>query len=96
MVLPVLALAYAGVTLYSIFGLQKTPLNILYAVHPICSCLFIMFASLGGASKLAANCAARAVAMSGVPVRTCLLDRSALAQPSPATNLQCGILPPAP
>ncbi|GFR46551.1 hypothetical protein Agub_g8145 [Astrephomene gubernaculifera] len=47
MLIPLLSLAYAGVVLYNVFVVNGTPYNTLYALHPICACLFIVFATLG-------------------------------------------------
>lgn len=47
MLVPALALAYAGTVLYQVFVVQGVSLDTLYAYHPICASLFIVFATLG-------------------------------------------------
>ncbi|KAG2423134.1 hypothetical protein HXX76_015519 [Chlamydomonas incerta] len=44
---PLLSLIYAGTVLYQVLVVSKLPLDGLYTWHPICSNLFIVFASLG-------------------------------------------------
>lgn len=47
MLLPVLAVAYAGAILYNILIVDAMSLKILYTWHPICANMFVVFAALG-------------------------------------------------
>ncbi len=47
MLIPLLGLAYAGTVLYQVFVVQGVSLDTLYAYHPMCASLFIVFATLG-------------------------------------------------
>ncbi|PNH08992.1 hypothetical protein TSOC_004401 [Tetrabaena socialis] len=51
MLLSLLSIAYAGIVIYNV--LSTSPIAVLYTWHPICSNLFIVFASLGTASAQA-------------------------------------------